>query len=333
MKTEKLYYQYWGKTQDDDSDGVAYHLLPYHCLDVAAVADTWWLSSPSIRRSFITSTGLSEKQAYAWVLFFIALHDYGKFDIRFQRKAPDAWKQVNPELSKLGTKLSKDEIKKYYHGSAGLYWFYQDNNERFNQGDSDFCFDDDNDEWEAWLSWLAPVAGHHGVVPDDYEKDNENYQFSNTVSENLRKQFKLARLQWLNCLSNLFLSPVGLSLEDSPPVFEITKNGQSAATMLADFCSVCDWLGSSDFFKYNAQPCENLEKLKLWYQQRLSIAQYALKAAGVIGEIKPYQNINALLKGNLPRQVQCRVNDLHQQQSLTLIEASTGSGCSPQPWG
>ena len=27
------YYRYWGKTAKDGS----YHLLPYHCLDVAAV--------------------------------------------------------------------------------------------------------------------------------------------------------------------------------------------------------------------------------------------------------------------------------------------------------
>ena len=320
-----LYYQYWGKAKANEGTGVAYHLLPYHCLDVVAVADIWWRSSPSIRRSFITSTCLSEKQARAWMMFFIALHDYGKFDLRFQRKAPEAWRQVNPELSNLGTKLSTDQIKNYYHGSAGLYWFYQDNNERFDQGDDDFCFDD-NDEWESWLSWLAPVAGHHGVVPDDYEKGNDNYQLPGAVSEPLREQLKEARLQWLTCLADLFLSPVGIGLDHSPPIFDTTKNGQSAATMLAGFCSVCDWLGSSDFFYYDNQPCENIEKLKLWYQQRLLIAENTLKASGIIGEIKPYQNIDALLKGNSPRQVQCLVNDLHQGQNLTLIEASTGSG-------
>ena len=321
-----LYYKYWGKAKKNDGAKVAYHLLPYHCLDVVAVADIWWQSSPSIRRSFITSTGLPEEQARAWVMFFIALHDYGKFDLRFQRKAPEAWKKVNSELSSVGTKLSMDQIKNYYHGSAGLYWFYQDNNERFGQGDDDFCFDD-NDEWEVWLSWLAPVAGHHGIIPDDHEKESDNYLLPRSVSESLREQIKQARLQWLNCLADLFLSPAGLCLDDSPTVFDTTKDGQSAATMLAGFCSVSDWLGSSDFFDYDNQPCENIEKLKLWYQQRLLVAKTALKAAGVIGEIKPYQNIDALLKKvHSPRQVQCLVNDLHQGQNLTLIEASTGSG-------
>lgn len=32
--TDKRYYKYWGKAGKEDG---SYHLLPYHCLDVAAV--------------------------------------------------------------------------------------------------------------------------------------------------------------------------------------------------------------------------------------------------------------------------------------------------------
>jgi CRISPR-associated endonuclease/helicase Cas3 len=35
--TEALYYGYWGKARSDNENGLAYHLLPYHCLDVATV--------------------------------------------------------------------------------------------------------------------------------------------------------------------------------------------------------------------------------------------------------------------------------------------------------
>ncbi len=318
-----LYYRCWGKASKEENGNNAYHLLPYHCLDVAMVADVWWQNSPNIRRCFTQVTSLPENQARAWVLFFIALHDYGKFDLRFQRKASHLWKQVNPELSQISTKLSGREIKKYYHGSAGLYWFYQDNAERFVSSDNDFCFDD-NDDWSAWLSWLAPVTGHHGVIPDEDEKDSVEFNYPSGVPESLGQQIKLARSQWLTSLAELFLIPAGLRLENSPPVFEQTKNTQSPATMLAGFCSVCDWLGSSDYFSYDNQPSKNLEQ---WYQHRIQNAEQALNAAGVISEIKPYQNIEALLKkDHFPRQVQCLINQLQQQQSLTLIEASTGSG-------
>ncbi len=34
MNALPLYFKYWGKAE---KDGAGYHLLPYHCLDVAAV--------------------------------------------------------------------------------------------------------------------------------------------------------------------------------------------------------------------------------------------------------------------------------------------------------
>ncbi len=38
-------YRYWGKAKKDhDGEGADYHLLPYHCLDVAAVG--WHLLNP-----------------------------------------------------------------------------------------------------------------------------------------------------------------------------------------------------------------------------------------------------------------------------------------------
>jgi CRISPR-associated endonuclease/helicase Cas3 len=52
MGLKEAFYRYWGKAREDD-DGVKFHLLPYHCLDVAAVADVWWDSSKSLHRQFI----------------------------------------------------------------------------------------------------------------------------------------------------------------------------------------------------------------------------------------------------------------------------------------
>ncbi len=314
-----LFYRYWGKAQVT-TEAANYHLLPYHCLDVAAITDAWWRQSQNIRRCFIQVTGLSEEQAKAWVLFFIALHDYGKFDLRFQRKAPKAWNQVNSELSQIEVKINGLEIKKYNHGPAGLYWFYQDNKERF--AHDDFFDFDDNDDWLAWFSWLAPVMGHHGMIPEDGEKDSDEYRLSH-VPETVRKTFQQARQHWLEYLEKQFLTPAGLGLDDTPPRLEKNNNQQSFATMLAGFCSVCDWLGSSDFFKYDSDPSDNLSA---WYEQRINIAAEALEAAGVIGKIKPYQDIKVLLKGHAPRQIQVLCDDLPHRQSLTIIEASTGSG-------
>ncbi|MDO8843406.1 CRISPR-associated helicase/endonuclease Cas3 [Methylicorpusculum sp.] len=318
------YYSYWGKAKPEGESGPAYHLLPYHCLDVAAVADQWLEQSLAYGQRFCDITGLDKQRTRAWLLFFIALHDYGKFDLRFQRKAGEAWKAVNRQLSAVETHLNGLDIKTYNHGPAGLYWFYQDLAERFSSGDDDFSFDD-NEEWEAWCSWLAPVVGHHGILPKDDEKDNP--KFNLLASNEILDPFKQSRLQWLQLLERFFLLPAGLNLSDTPPRLETSKNNQSTATMLAGFCSVCDWLGSSERFDYDAEPCNDLDELKQWYAKRISIAKAALFDAGVLSRIKPYQTLSALLtEGSSPRQVQCLVDSLPITGGLTIIEASTGSG-------
>lgn len=35
MPDTALYYKYWGKAKQEGGERSAYHLLPYHCLDVA----------------------------------------------------------------------------------------------------------------------------------------------------------------------------------------------------------------------------------------------------------------------------------------------------------
>lgn len=83
------YFRYWGKARSLEGSGPGYHLLPYHCLDVAAVGEVWWSSTPNLRRQFkaLVDGEIDEASLRAWVLFFIALHDPGRFDVRFQMKA------------------------------------------------------------------------------------------------------------------------------------------------------------------------------------------------------------------------------------------------------
>lgn len=317
------YFQYWGKAKKDpQAEGPDYHLLPYHCLDVAAVGEIWWDNSQVIRNSFLQMTGLNEAQAKAWVLFFIALHDYGKFDIRFQLKASSAWERVNSALSGLNAGLNQKQINEYYHGPAGVYWLFQDLEERFK---SDWRFGD-NDDWTAWISWFAPVAGHHGAIPAASESNDDGYALPVSCDTAIIDSLKSARLEWLRLLEIIFLNPVGLSLADNPPEIKTSRGYESSQTMLAGFCAVSDWVGSSDFFPYNSIPINEYTELKIWYQKRLKLASDALCATGVISQIKPDPNISKLLDGYESRQIQCLVKDLQVAQSLTLVEASTGSG-------
>jgi len=84
---------YWGKADPNYAGKPKWHPLGYHSIDVAAVAGAWWDASPVIRRIFLAAFNCPQwavSQLGAWVLFFVALHDIGKMDVRFQLKALDA---------------------------------------------------------------------------------------------------------------------------------------------------------------------------------------------------------------------------------------------------
>jgi CRISPR-associated endonuclease/helicase Cas3 len=52
-----LYYQYWGKT----AEGGGYHLLPYHCLDVAAVGEVFLRNNTQVRQRLALALVISRR--------------------------------------------------------------------------------------------------------------------------------------------------------------------------------------------------------------------------------------------------------------------------------
>lgn len=319
------FYFYWGKARSPTTDSNPYHLLPYHCLDVAAVASVWWDASPTIQQSFMRhAEGLSLSKIKAWVFFFIALHDYGKFDIRFQRKAIKAWEALQPDLvQSLARMPTSYDCKSYDHGSAGLYWFEQDRVEEHSASESDWMLDIIDlvnvvdDVQQTWMAWIKPVTGHHGFV---YALDHPTPEWSlhSTVDKPIAQQDKAARSAWLNELERLFLKPVGLGLQDTPPI---------PSPLLAGFCSVTDWLGSrSDEvnFCYKADPVDDLRD---YFEQKCrEDAPRVLVLAGINGKPKPFVGVKKLLGNHQPRQLQTLVDVLPVTSGLTIVEAPTGSG-------
>lgn len=275
----------------------AYHLLPYHCLDVAAVADQWWQHSSALRQQFKQSIQVDENSAYAWLMFFIALHDLGKLDIRFQMKSPATMQQLQ---TKIYTALKSTVNTKYDHGSNGYGWFECEF--------PDYGFDCISEN-EA-LDWMQQVAGHHGRIPE-----NNSLVEPAFINDDIQQQDKQARIQWLQKLKQIFLEPAGLGFSDIP---------ETMPSMLAGFCSVCDWIGSStDFFHYQTLKQSDL---KIYFDSRLPIAKTALKMFGVLSKVKGKGGMATLFPSYQPQGVQTVVDTFPIEQGLTLIEAPTGSG-------
>lgn len=305
------YFQYWGKADEKYVGETTWHPLAYHCLDVSSVATTWWDASPIVQRTFLASFNYSDSQQLrAWVAFFVALHDLGKFDVRFQLKAPETLAAAWRPLAKREHGLSVRDIAGFDHGWAGMAWANQEYRQWVRVNDPD------REIWEQWQPWLAAVTGHHG----DFYVPNMPGLILDT-DEAIIDHDRNARSEFVAMLSRLFLEPAGLSLHDAPPACSL-----SAQSWLAGFCAVCDWIGSNtEVFAYQGPDAALADYL----ETRIKKVQDegVLHHFGLLARATAYKCVSALLKSNeSPRGIQVEVDRLPVTAGLTLIEAPTGSG-------
>ncbi|AYH45834.1 CRISPR-associated helicase/endonuclease Cas3 [Azoarcus sp. DN11] len=305
------YFRYWGKARPQDGGEAGYHLLPYHCLDVAAVAAVWWNSSANLRRQFkvLVDDEIDEPQLRAWIFFFVALHDLGKFDVRFQMKSAEALAALRPEWHAKDLPYRAD-AERYGHGEYGLRWFIREYPNLLGM-------DKQNEEVvDAWVPWLAAVAGHHGKVPRHRERARQP-----DAEDWIVQRDHDARRAWFDTLEEIFLKPCDLSLADLPPPLQ-----RDDAAYLAGFCAICDWLGSNEeWFEYRASS----GNVVAYFNERVAKIERErlIERCGLAAHAAPYRGVKALLGAEeSPRQLQTLVDELPVNAGLTLVEAPTGSG-------
>jgi len=302
------YFKYWGKTDPNYRGEVKWHPLAYHCLDVAAVAAAWLDLSTVLRRIFLHAFEGKDVEIRALLLFFTALHDIGKFDLRFQRKADDILEQAWPSI--VFSEIDGSRSRRFDHGRQGFSWAIK---ECPQWADSDRPYDIQAD----WHPWLAAVTGHHGDLPEAGDPDQEY------AEDYLMNHDRDARRDWVAALTAMFLSPSGVTLSSSLPLCE-----RPAQALVAGFCAVCDWIGSN----IEVSPYRNLNpKITLddYFTRRVDeiLKEGWLVKFGLVKTANEYQGFASLLKPEeSPRGVQVRINDLPCAPGLILIEAPTGSG-------
>ena len=74
MDKENL-FSYWGKARPADPNSPAYHPLPYHCLDVAAVGEVYLKRHPRLLDFLAKKTGAPLELVLEWVRLLLFLHD------------------------------------------------------------------------------------------------------------------------------------------------------------------------------------------------------------------------------------------------------------------
>lgn len=313
-ETASAIFNYWGKADPNYPGEQKWHPLPYHSLDVAAVAASWWDKNSALRAKFqfaFSCTPEDMPSLRAWMLLLVALHDLGKFDLRFQLKAPEAvaaaWRRLEKGRDHA---IPTRDVTNFDHGHAGIAWARLEFATWMDSGG-------DASDWPYWEGWLAAVTGHHG----DYHPPSMAGLKAIEAHESLIDHDRLARQAYVAALELLFLKPVGLTLKDLPPACSIP-----ARAVVAGFCAACDWLGSNAaVFEYRAPGADLHDYLD--ERARQIDDGHLLERFGLLAAHRDYAGVSALLgKDESPRGIQTEVDQLPAVPSLTLIEAPTGSG-------
>lgn len=324
LKPIPTYYHYWGKAQQQthkpqissqkDSLPAPYHLLVYHCLDVAAVAYHLLNDDAAIMKDLSAYLMIEKHKLRPFLCFLIALHDLGKFAASFQglyQSDDDEFLiKVNKELYPYNKK----------HDALG-YCFYR--NALLNDC---FCTEQESYDIEYGLEVLFNcVLGHHGkpiqtyeaIDFDDLEEVGIDYEYEISVID-----LQVART-WINDLKDLFDVELPIDLLASADWRTYAKH---ISWQLSGLTMLADWIGSDTaYFTYH----NNVISLEDYWQQTKDIAKRSVADKGLLTSIPPLPFISVQHSFGFtpsPLQEWAQNVPLHSLPQLFILEDVTGSG-------
>ncbi|OVZ60431.1 CRISPR-associated endonuclease Cas3'' [Pigmentiphaga sp. NML080357] len=255
-----LSLRYWGKAKPSKNGSAGWHLLPYHCLDVAACGVAYFRRASSLRRMFCARLGMTADQLERWTGFWLALHDLGKFATTFQGQRNDILLKLQGRESRHGYSIR--------HDTLGLvYWSVVLESEAVEEG----WFGPDSAHLLPAIDyWVRAVTGHHGQPPSE----NEESPWPHFVSQDDR-----AIRQFVDQMRVLFLANMDWQAPcfADPYAFENVTRGLS--WWIAGLAVLADWVGSNqDYFPYRDDQVSCAE----YWERALERAATACEAIGVL---------------------------------------------------
>ncbi len=299
------YWRYWGKA--DPKIG-GYHLAAFHCLDVAAVAFELLTRTAVLRRRCAALLALPEDKVVPTLAWLIALHDLGKFDLRFQMKHRPSAEALDPTRAAAGTWVGFD------HGHEGYRVF-----DRLMNSGKPLAARLGS---RRLVPLLHAVCAHHGALFAGNHADR-----GERPGAKHRDLDDAAQRAWLRDVSELFLD-LGAALPWCPPHYPIF----AAVEFVAGLCSVADWLGSYvrdehagvDYFTYDATP----RPLAAYLEHARTVARRLLDDLPLFSATPGATSFSDLFNGWEPQGIQAVLANLPLPPGpgLAVIEAPMGDG-------
>lgn len=258
-------YQYWGKARPRDT-GPAFHLLPYHCLDVAAAGCEYLRRAPAFRDFLMHALRIeTEAVLQNWIAFWLALHDLGKFSEAFQSQRPDLF------LALRGRKPNAAKQYSVRHDSLGMLFWKE---VLLDRALDEEWFGPQTELLEDGLNWwMRAVTGHHGQPPA--EGGHWDHYFD-------RQQDQAAIVGFVEELRALLIDDaiIWLPLASGPTRF--LESSKELSWWVAGLAVLADWIGSNEeFFHYRADFDSPLPLAQYWKHARERAAA-AIDATGVL---------------------------------------------------
>jgi CRISPR-associated endonuclease/helicase Cas3 len=312
-KTGKQNWEY------KQADYAAYHLLPYHCLDVAAVGKVLLDKNVYLTQCLSRLTGINEEILKPVLLFFLVLHDLGKFSESFQNIKPELLKELQSIKKSLKHPYSK---KDFGHDSMGfLLWKNVVSKQVFSRYEINAF--ESNDWLDIINCFMQAANGHHGMPVKQGEK-----RFLDNYFSDMNKD---AVIEFVEEVINLFSLETFFKTTDLNCDFhDLYKNSTTSSWLFAGFCVLCDWIGSGKKFIYK----KNEMALKqYWEEIALKTAEQAIDEASVLPcrsnrQLNPLKELLDLPKNAQlsPLQQIVASIELSDSPQLFIIEDATGAG-------
>lgn len=292
------YLCYWGKARPRDDASPHYHLLAYHCLDVAAVGKVLLERHSPLRAQIELAFKRNAGFVLASLPFFLALHDIGKFADSFQNLRRDLLENLQGRKSGRPYTLRHDVLGR-------LLW-----DERLDQEINRLTGWPEG-EWRRL--WINAVTGHHGAPPSP----------TGLLSDHFAPPDVEAALSFVLDVTAVLLSDVLQPLDSD----SFDKASIRASWLLSGFSVLCDWLGSDvRWFPYEDKPYS----LGDYWPCALEKAERAVQESGVLpaasSAFTAFTGLFPKIAEPSPLQRYVERTSLGDGPQIFILEDITGSG-------